>query len=146
MNFSKFAVSTALLSGVAYLLAFTGVTPIVLLFIFVLFADLEVSVKKNVSQALLLNLFFSVTSVLLVTLSSWYLKLVGADLIMENAYSIYKILASLNIFSWLNGFLGLCEFVVLVLAFFTVVKGKDLKIPVITKFVDNHFEGNTSAE
>ncbi len=146
MNFSKLAVSTALLSGLAYLLSYMGVTPIVLLFIFVLFADLEVSVKKNASQALFLSLFFSIFSVILSTLSNWYLNLVGGDWILTNAYSLYKVLSSLNIFSWLDGLLGLCEFVVMLLAFFTVVKGKDFKLPVITKFVDKHFEGNASAE
>lgn len=70
MKLTKFGVSVALISAVAYFAGYVGIVPIVLLFIFALYTDIEIVAKKNVTQAMILSVFFSILTMVFGACSS----------------------------------------------------------------------------
>ena len=60
MNVTKFGVSAAFLSAIAYFAGYIGIVPVILLLIFALYTDADVVFKKNVAQATLVSVFFTI--------------------------------------------------------------------------------------
>lgn len=136
MKLTKFGVSVALISAVAYFAGYMGIVPIVLLFIFALYTDIDVVAKKNVTQALIVSVFFSIISMVFGACSSGYMSFVN---LFSGAYNIYNVLSKLNLFNWLDGICDIVEFAVMIYAVIMAFKGEVVKLPIVTKMVNKHF-------
>lgn len=136
MKLTKFGVSVALISAVAYFAGYVGIVPIVLLFIFALYTDIEIVAKKNVTQALIISVCFSILSMVLGACSSGYMSFVD---LFSGAYGVYNVLSKLNFCSWLDGICDIAEFVIMIYAVIAAFKGEVVKLPIVTKMVDKHF-------
>ena len=99
MKLTKFGVSVALISAVAYFAGYVGIVPIVLLFIFALYTDIEAVAKKNVTQAMIISVFFSILTMVFGACSSGYMDFIG---LFSGAYGVYNVLSKLDFCSWLK--------------------------------------------
>ncbi|MBP3506215.1 MAG: hypothetical protein J6K43_07425 [Lachnospiraceae bacterium] len=136
MNLTKFGISAALISVVGYFAGYVGIVPMVLLFIFALYSDADIVVKKNVTQATILSIFFSIVVTVLAACSSGYIDFIG---LFSEAYNVYNVLSKLNFFSWLVTICNILEFAVMIYAVIASFKGNVVKLPVISKLVNKHF-------
>ena len=141
MKFTKFGVSTALIGALGYFMGYFSLIPMTLLFIFVLYTNLDLTAKKNITQALTMSILFSVTLTVISFCSNGYLTLLDKVFvdIFEN-YDLYEKLSNLNAFNGLSTIIAILEFVVMIYAVIVALKGKVVKLPIITKLVDKHFE------
>lgn len=144
MKLTKFGVSVAFISAVGYFAGYAGVIPITLLFIFALYADVDVTVKKNVSQALILSIFLSIVVTVFSACSSSYIDCIdwlfnGSVGFLTN-YTLYDVFCKLNIFSVITTICNWAEFIIMIYAFISALKSKVVTIPCITKFVAKHFD------
>lgn len=135
MNLTKFGISAALISVVGYFAGYVGIVPMVLLFIFALYSDADIVVKKNVTQATILSIFFSIVVTVLAACSSGYIDFIG---LFSEAYNVYNVLSKLNFCSWLVTS-NILEFAVMIYAVIASFKGNVVKLPVISKLVNKHF-------
>lgn len=136
MNLTKFGISAALISVVGYFAGYVGIVPMVLLFIFALYSDADIVVKKNVTQATILSIFFSIVVTVLSACSSGYIDFIG---LFSEAYNVYNVLSKLNFCSWLVTICNILEFAVMIYAVIASFKGNVVKLPVISKLVNKHF-------
>ena len=145
MKLTKFGVSVALISAVAYFAGYVGIVPIVLLFIFALYTDIESVAKKNVTQAMIISVFFSILTMVFGACSSGYMDFIG---LFSGAYGVYNVLSKLDFCSWLKTICGIAEFVIMIYAVIAAFKGEVVKLPIVTKMVEKHFgeEPGTAAK
>ena len=141
MKFTKFGVSTALIGALGYFMGYFSLIPMTLLFIFVLYTNLDLTAKKNITQALTMSILFSVTLTVISFCSNGYLTLLDKVFvdIFEN-YDLYEKLSNLNAFNGLSTIIAILEFVVMIYAVIVAFKGNIVKLPIITKLVNKHFD------
>ena len=122
-------------------MGYFSLIPMTLLFIFVLYTNLDLTAKKNITQALTMSILFSVTLTVISFCINGYVKLLDKVFvdIFEN-YDLYEKLSNLNAFNGLSTIIAILEFVVMIYAVIVALKGKVVKLPIITKLVDKHFE------
>ncbi len=144
MEKTKFGVSVGLLSALCYFTGYFSFTSCVILFAVILACSESVAAKKNASQALVLSVLFSLIATVLGWLSGTYLDMIStlSSWFMEwfSWYNAYDILSKLDIMGFLNGIWGLLELVLMIIFVIKSFKGKDIKIPVVTKLVNKHFD------
>ncbi|MBQ8246730.1 MAG: hypothetical protein IJZ42_06330 [Lachnospiraceae bacterium] len=140
MEKTKFGISVALLSMLCYFTGYVNFTACIILFVAVLAWSDSVAAKKNASQAVVLSAFFSLISMVLNWLSNSYMSIIST--IFTNwfdLYDVYDILDNFDIMGWLVGLVGFVELVLMFIFVIMSLKGKDVKIPVVTKLVKKHF-------
>lgn len=142
MKLTKFGVSVALISAVAYFAGYVGIVPIVLLFIFALYTDIEIVAKKNITQAMIISVFFSILTMVFGACSSGYMDFIG---LFSGAYGVYNVLSKLDFCSWLKTICGIAEFVIMIYAVIAAFKGDVVKLPIVTKMVEKHFGEESEA-
>lgn len=147
MNLTKFGVSAALISAIGYFAGYMSLIPVILLFIFVLYADMQVEVKKNLTQAVVLAAFFGILSLILSACSSAYLSFVNwlYEIASYNMMEFINTLSKVNIFNWLGTIVDLLEFGLMIYAIISSFSGHVVKLPIITKMVAKHFGEDTSS-
>ena len=136
MNVTKFGVSAAFLSAIAYFAGYIGIVPVILLLIFALYTDADVVFKKNVAQATLVSVVFTIIITVLSACSSGYLSFIS---LFSDAYKVYSVLSKLDLCNWLNVIVKILEFVVMVYGVIAGFKGNVVKLPIVTKMVAKHF-------
>lgn len=150
MEKTKFGVSVALLSMLCYFTGYFSFTSCVILFAVIMACSESVAAKKNASQALVLSVLFSLVSTVLGWLSGTYLDLVGtiSSFCIEHFswYNASEILSAFDIMGFLNKIWGLLEIVLMIIFVIKSFKGKDIKIPIVTKIVNKHFGEEENAE
>lgn len=148
MNLTKFGISTALIAAIGYFAGYMSLIPVVLLFIFVLYTDMQVDVKKNVTQAVILAAFFGILSLVLSACNSTYISFISwlYNVVSYNMTDAINVLSKLNLFKWLGIIADLLEFGLMIYAIISSFSGHVVKLPIITKMVAKHFgEDVTSA-
>ena len=104
--------------------------------IFALYTDADVVFKKNVAQATLVSVFFTIIITVLSACSSGYLSFIS---LFSDAYKVYSVLSKLDLCNWLNVIVKILEFVVMVYGVIAGFKGNVVKLPIVTKMVAKHF-------
>lgn len=147
MEKTKFGVSAALLSALCYFTGYFNSTACILLFVAICVWSDSLVAKKNASQAVILSVLFSLISLVVNWLSSTYMTLIST--IFTNwfdLYDVYDILNNFDIMGWISSIIGFVEMVVMFILVIMSFKGKNIKIPVVTKIVDKHMGNEAQAE
>lgn len=144
MEKTKFGVSVGLLSALCYFTGYSNFTACILLLIVALVWSDNLLLKKNACQATILSVFFSLASIVLNWISGKYVDLiytVGGWLNkLFDFYDIMTALVDLNLFSFLANLVGFVELVIMFIFVIKSFKGTQIKIPVVTKIVNKHFD------
>lgn len=143
MEKTKFGVSVGLLSMLCYFTGYANFTACILLLIVALVWSDSLELKKNACQAAVLSVFFSLASIALNWISGKYVDLINTVSGWINKlidfYEVQNFLVEANLFSFLSGLVGLVELIVMFIFVFKSLKGKSVKIPVVTNIVKKHF-------
>ncbi len=135
MEKSKLGISVVLLSALTFLSGYFGITVLVLVTGYVLIREENVSLKKNAVGTIVLYLAFSALSLCIGLLDNVF------DLFNFGNWmygmGMYKI--TTGFISSLNTLVYIAEKVVFGLLALFALMGKEVKIPLVDKFVEKHF-------
>lgn len=150
MEKTKFGVSAGLLSMICYFTGYTSLTASILMLILALVWSESVTLKKNACQATVLSIFFSLLFTVLNWISGAYESLLNMifglfDELLDVS-EVQQWFIDNNGFDFLIGFLGFAEFVLMIVFVILSLKNKAVKIPLITKLIDKHFDAEETAE
>lgn len=135
MNLTKYGISAALIAAIGYFAGYISLIAVVLLFIFVLYTDMQVDLKKNLTQAVVLAVFFEILGLVL-SACDYAGRLFINDLYNVFSDGIYQLAI---LFGWLEIIVHLLEFGLMIYAIIAALSGKVVKLPIITKMVAKHF-------
>lgn len=140
MEKTKFGVSAALLSMLCYFTGYVNFTACIILFVAILVWSECLTAKKNAAQAVVLSAFFSLITMILNWLSNSYMSIISTVFTeWFDLYNVYDILSKGDIMGWISGLIGFIECVLMIIFVFISLKGKEIKIPIVTKLVKKHF-------
>lgn len=135
MEKSKLGISVCLLSALTFLTGYLGITVMVLVGGYILIREDNMTLKKSAVNTIVLYLAFVALSLCIGVLTNFIDVLnfrgwmYGGD-----AYSIIT-----SILSTLSSIVNLAEKVIFGLLAVFALLGKEVKLPVINKFVEKHF-------
>ncbi len=141
MEKTKFGVSAALISMLCYFTGYMNFTACIILLVAALAWSDSIVAKKNATQAAVLSVFFSLITMIMNWLSSAYMSIIST--VFTNwfdLYKVYDVLSKGDIMGWLSDFIGFVELVLMVVFVFISLKGKVVKIPLISKMINKHFD------
>lgn len=150
MEKTKFGVSAGLLSMICYFTGYTSLPASLLMLILALVWSESVTLKKNACQATVLSIFFSLIFTVLNWISGAYESLLNMifglfDELLDVS-EVQQWFIDNNGFDFLIGFLGFAEFVLMIVFVILSLKNKVVKIPLITKLIDKHFDAEETVE
>ena len=135
MEKSKLGISIGLFSAFMFLSGYLGLTVLVLLAGYILIREESAVLKKNAVSTVVLYLAFAALS-LCVGLLSNFVSLANFGNWMYG-FGFYSVTS--NFISTLNTLISIAEKVVFGLFALFALSGKEVKVPVISKFVEKHF-------
>lgn len=150
MEKTKFGVSAGLLSMICYFTGYTSLPASLLMLVLALVWSESVTLKKNACQATVLSIFFSLIFTVLNWISGAYESLLNMifglfDELLDVS-EVQQWFIDNNGFDFLIGFLGFAEFVLMIVFVILSLKNKVVKIPLITKLIDKHFDAEETVE
>ena len=135
MEKSKLGISVCLLSALTFLTGYLGLTVMVLVVGYILLREENMSLKKNAVGTVALYLAFAALSICIGLLDNVFdLFNFGGWMYGTVAYTITN-----GFISTLNTIVSIAEKVIFGLLALFALLGKEVKIPVIDKFVEKHF-------
>ncbi len=135
MEKSKLGISVGLFSALTFLTGYLGLTALVLVCGYILIREENASLRKNAVSTVALYLAFAALSICVGLLDNVFdLFNFGNWMYRFGFYSVTN-----NFISMLNTLIYIAEKVVFGLLALIALGGKEVKIPVITKFVEKHF-------
>ena len=150
MEKTKFGVSAGLLSMICYFTGYTSLTASILMLALALAWSESVTLKKNACQATVLSIFFSLIFTVMNWISGAYVSLLNMifglfDELLDVS-EVQQWFIDNNGFDFLIGFLGFAEFALMIVFVILCLKNKAVKIPLITKLIDKHFDTEETVE
>ena len=141
MEKTKFGVSAAIISMLCYFTGYMNFTACIILLVAALAWSDSIVAKKNASQAAILSVFFSIITIIMNWLSGAYMSIIST-VFMDwfDLYKVYDVLSKGDIMGWLSDFIGFVELVLMIVFVFISLKGKVVKIPLISKMINKHFD------
>ena len=137
MKDQKLGISVAFLSAFCYFLGYYSITFSAVVLVLVLALAEAAELKKNAAQAFTFAAFVYVIQLVLDVLSSKYQGLLGKIYSKGNFdYDLYDALSSIDVCRFLSTLVGLAAFVFMIIFVIASLKGKNVKIPVVSKLVD----------
>ena len=135
MEKSKLGISVALFSALTFLSGYFGITVLVLVAGYILLREDNASLKKNAVGTVVLYLAFAALSLCVGLLDNVF------DLFNFGGwmYGSFAYTATNGFISTLATLVDIAEKVVFGLLALFALLGKDVKIPVIGKFIEKHF-------
>lgn len=146
MEKTKLGVSVGLLSMLCYFTGYQSLIACVVLFAVIMAFSDSATAKKNASQALLLSAFFDILIIIFGWISGKYLDSVSTISNWEwvrnlaKDVNVYEILSNFDLMGFLKRFLNFVEFILMVVFSMISLKGKNVKIPFVSKIVNKHFD------
>lgn len=140
---TKYGVSAALIGALAYFLGTVGMFYAIALFVIVLVLDFGKEAKKRVATAVLFCVVYALVMSGVNYLSSFWLDFCN---LFNSMHQVYSILVKLNIFGYIYDILGFVKYILVVVFVVISLRGKDVKIPMISKMVAKHFGEEETAE
>ncbi len=137
MEKSKLGISVCLLSALTFLSGYFGITVLLLVAGYVLIREENASLKKNAVGTIVLYLAFAALSLCIGLLDNVFDLFNFGSWMYEYAYTAYDIWNSF--ISCLYTLVDIAEKVVFGLLALFALLGKEVKIPVIDKFLEKHF-------
>lgn len=135
MEKSKLGISVALFSALTFLTGYLGLTALVLVCGYILLREENETLKKNAVSTVVLYLAFAALSLCVGLLSNFFSLVNFGDWMY--AFGFYKVTS--NFISTLNNLISIAEKVVFGLLALFALGGKEVKIPVVNKFIEKHF-------
>ena len=135
MEKSKLGISVCLLSAFTFLTGYLGITVMVLVAGYILIREENVSLKKNAVGTVVLYLAFAALSLCIGLLDN----VVDLFNFGNWMYGMGMYRLTTGFISTLNTLVYIAEKVVFGLLALFALLGKDVKIPVIDKFIEKHF-------
>lgn len=142
----KFGVSVGLLSAIAFFAGYNSFLSCIIILVLVLACSSEIVLKKNVLSSALLSLVISLVNTVLYFLSSTYLDILNffneslGGLGASWIYNVTDVLRKLNFANFIADIIGIVYFVATVIFIILALKGKEVKVPVLTKCVEKHLD------
>ena len=137
MEKSKLGISIALFAALMFLTGYLNVIVMVLLAGYILLREENTYLKKTAVGTVVLFLAFAALSLCIGLLSNVFSFFNFGNWMYEYVYSAYKVTNSF--FSSLNTLVDIAEKIVFGLLALFALLGKEVKIPVIDKFLEKHF-------
>ena len=135
MEKSKLGISIALFAALTFLSGYLGITVLVLLAGYILIREENVYLKKTAVGTIVLYLAFAALSLCVSLLSNFFsLVNVGGWMYGTIMYTVTN-----GFTSTLSTLIAIAEKVVFGLLALFALLGKEVKIPVIDKFLEKHF-------
>lgn len=135
MEKSKLGISVALFSALTFLTGYFGITVLVLVAGYILLREENASLKKNAVNTVVLYLAFAALGICIGLLDNVFdLFNFGGWMYGNIAYTITN-----GFISTLATLVDIAEKVVFGLLALFALLGKDVKLPVIDKFIEKHF-------
>jgi len=135
MEKSKLGISVALFAALTFLTGYFGVTVMILVAGYILIREENQYLKKTAVGTIVLYLAFAALSLCIGILDSFFdLFNVGGWMYGNIAYTITS-----GFISFLNSLVAIAKYVVFGLLALFALLGKEVKIPVIDKFLEKHF-------
>lgn len=135
MEKSKLGISVALFSALTFLTGYLGLTALVLVCGYILIREENAALRKNAVSTVALYLAFAALSICVGLLDNVFdLFNFGNWMYRFGFYSVTN-----NFISMLNTLIDIAEKLVFGLLALVALGGKEVKIPVISKFVEKHF-------
>lgn len=142
MNLTKFGISTALISALAFVTGYYSIVGVAILFVFVLYTECDETLKINVTQAFVFTCIISLLCTLLSSVSGGYMdiisKIANIDTYNYNS-TFYNVAKWFDVSGYAIKIIHILEYVVAAIAFFVSLSGKQFKIPGIYGLVAKHF-------
>lgn len=135
MEKSKLGISVGLLSALTFLTGYLGLTALVLVCGYILLREENATLKKNAVSTVVLYLAFAALSLCVGLLSNFF-SLVNFGNWMYD-FGFYSVTS--NFISTLNTLISIAEKVVFGLLALFALSGKEVKIPIVSKFIEKHF-------
>ena len=135
MEKSKLGISIALFAALTFMSGYFGITVLVLVAGYILIREENAYLKKTAVGTVVLYLAFAALS-LCVSLLSTFFSLVNVGGWM---YSTIMYTVTNGFTSFLSNLITIAKYVVFGLLALLALLGKEVKIPVIDKFVEKHF-------
>lgn len=135
MEKSKLGISVGLLSALTFLTGYLGVTVMVLVVGYILIREENITLKKNAVGTVVLYLAFVALSICIGLLDNVF-DLLNFGSWMYGTF-VYKMTS--GTISTLNTLVYIAEKVVFGLLALVALSGKEVKIPLLDKFVEKHF-------
>lgn len=137
MEKSKLGISVCLLSALAFLSGYFGITVLMLVAGYILIREENASLKKNAVGAIVLYLAFAALSLCIGLLDNVLDLFNFGNWMYEYVYTAYKI--TNGFISCLYTLVSIAEKVIFGLLALFALLGKEVKIPLIDKFLEKHF-------
>lgn len=137
MEKSKLGISVSLLGALTFLSGYFGITVLVLVAGYILLREENASLKKNAVGTIVLYLAFAALGLCISLLDGVFNLFNFGGWMYEYAYTFYDIWNSF--ISCLNTLVNIAEKVIFGLLALFALLGKEVKIPVIDKFLEKHF-------
>ena len=137
MEKSKLGISIALFAALMFLTGHLNVIVMVLVAGYILLREENAYLKKTAVGTIVLYLAFAALSLCIGLLSNVFSFFNFGNWMYEYVYSAYKVTNSF--FSSLNTLVDIAEKIVFGLLALFALLGKEVKIPVIDKFLEKHF-------
>lgn len=135
MEKSKLGISIALFSALTFLTGYLGITAMVLVVGYILIREENMTLKKNAVGTVVLYLAFTALSLCIGILGNVF------DLFNFGGWMYGSIVYTITngFISTLNTLVYIAEKVVFGLLALFALLGKEVKIPLVNKFVEKHF-------
>ena len=135
MEKTKLGISVALFSALTFLCGYLGLTALVLVAGYILLREENAFLKKTAVSTIVLYLAFAALSICVGLLSNFF-SLINFGSWMYGTV-LYTITSGIT--STLSNLVDIAEKVVYGLLALFALLGKEVKVPVIDKFVEKHF-------
>ncbi|MBR2407748.1 MAG: hypothetical protein IKB07_02210 [Lachnospiraceae bacterium] len=137
MEKSKLGISVSLFGALTFMSGYFGISVLVLVAGYILLREENASLRKNAVGTIVLYLAFAALSLCIGLLSNVISLFNFSNWMYEYAYTFYDIWNSF--ISCLNTLVNIAEKVIFGLLALFALLGKEVKIPVIDKFLEKHF-------
>jgi len=152
MEKTKWGISAALVSMLCYFTGFMSFTACIVLFVAVLVWSESYTAKINATQAVVLSVFFTLITTVCNWLSQTYVGFVNETFGILSTWwdfnSVREWILRVDFMDGIANFIRFIEFIVMFVLVIMSLKNKEIKLPVVSKLVKNHFaeEETTSVQ
>lgn len=140
MKCDKLGISVAFLSALAFFFGWYSLTIAAIITVGVICVSKNETLRRNVLNAFILSLIFTIISLVLGKISSGYMNFIGKllswDFVKFFNYDVYNVFAKFDLSRYILSVLGFVEFVLMVIFVIISFRGKAVKVPGVNALVN----------
>lgn len=153
MKCEKLGISVAFLSALAFFFGWYSLTIAAVIAVGVICVSKNEVLRKNVLNAFVLSICFTVVTFILSKISGGYINIISKIyglswewLSKIFTYNVYSVFMKLDLCYYLIKILSFVEFVLMIVFVIIAAKGKEIKIPLISSIVNKALNGTEKKE